>query len=610
MTISSALLLAVASLASSLPAQAEVLLPVWVFADQDTPVAGATVEVVADGSSLRQIDGRAEEATNEEGVVGLEFDVLPAAFTVKVSGGSADGRRVRGVLRTDVEDFQSGTIVYVNPATSLVAELRDRDPDSSVRAATRRAKRILGIPRWHDLGSDLQRSDRWFGGDAFLKQARRVGGIGRLVDRLATRPAGCCRYRDDDEPEGVAQVAGGIPQIAVPEFIQSAALGLLEDLAGAVQDEIKGRILGTIMGLLGLPEDLFDSAEIKEIRGRFDRIDNALFDIKQSLISLEASIERANFNVLVQSAANDVAAIDKAYRDLAWLARMSPTDPTRRNYGATLRDFIRANLPAVPDRLLGKLGTNPGDNVLTAASRTVKARVRFFGPVESAQVQAIYAYYADAQSRLGLALMALYQAEPQTYSPATIRNEIGRITTAVQNQARDYLKPSVPDSVFIDTRTNLMWSRTLVTRANGLSFRQVTWAAPFGGFTLPTLEEISELTLETRNPDRRPENPAAWLQRNARTPPGLEGRVWGSNSLGEVRYEPPFLCKKGYGVPCSASTRRQVRWFNLSNGKIEQLCDQAVRCPFLSNDGPRLSQENALVIFKRPLGAGESYWFQ
>jgi len=57
-------------------------------------------------------------------------------------------------------------------------------------------------------------------------------------------------------------------------------------------------------------------------------------------------------------------------------------------------------------------------------------------------------------------------------------------------------------------------------------------------------------------------------------------------------------------------TRRQVRWFNLSNGRIEQLCDHAVHCPFLSNDGPRLGQENALVIFRRSLGAGESYWFQ
>ena len=146
-TISSALLLAVASLASSPPAQAEDLLPVWVFADPDTPVAGATVEVVADGSSLRQIDGRAAEATNEEGVVGLEFDALPPRFTVKVSGGRTDGRRVRGALRTDVEDYQPGTIVYVNPATSLAAELRDRDPDLSLRAATRRAKRILGIPQ-------------------------------------------------------------------------------------------------------------------------------------------------------------------------------------------------------------------------------------------------------------------------------------------------------------------------------------------------------------------------------------------------------------------------------------------------------------------------------
>jgi hypothetical protein len=233
-------------------------------------------------------------------------------------------------------------------------------------------------------------------------------------------------------------------------------------------------------------------------------------------------------------------------------------------------------------------------------------------PSESAQVQAIYAYYADAQSRAGVALQALYEAEPQTYSPETVQNEIGRITTAVENQARDYLKPSVPDSVFVDTRTNLMWTRTLVSKVNGLNFKQIMWSGPFTDFTLPTLGDLGELTLSDKNPDRLLENPAAWLQRNAKTASGLEGRVWASDSLAEVRYDPPFLCKRGYGIPCVVSTRRQLNWFNLSNGRIERLCEMPLKCPRLggNEERNRLSGETALVIYKRRLASDESYWFQ
>jgi hypothetical protein len=601
--IAGALLLAVSSFAWIAAAEAEDLVPVWVFVDQDTPVAGARVEVVAEGHPLGQIDGRTEETSNEEGVVGLEFDGLPPAFTVKASGGLADGRQLRGVLRTDIKGYEPAAIVYVNPATTLAAELRQLDPDLSERAATHRTKRLLGIPRWLDITSDLQRGDRWFGGDAFLLQARRRGGVGRLIHQIATHPQGPRRYRDGDDPTGVAR-------IAVPPFVVSGALGLLKQLA-----PIAGKqLLAKIIGLAGLPQDLLDSSDIKEIRTRFDAIDQQQLDIKQSLASLQQSIERANYDTLVQSAANDVAAVDTAYRKLAWLARMSPTDATRKNYGAELRDFIRTNLTAVPDRLRLKLGGSAalGDNVLTAASRLVRSRARFFGPTESAQVQAVYAYYADAQSRAGLALQALYEAEPQTYSPETTQNEIGRITTAVENQARDYLKPSVPDSVFIDTRTNLMWTRTLVSRVNGLSFKQITWSGPFRDFALPTLGELGELTLSDKNPDRRPDDPAAWLQRNAKTAPGVQGNVWASDSLTEVRYNPPFLCKRGYGIPCVASTRRQVNWFNLSNGRIERLCEMELKCPRLGGNEEmnRLGRETALAIYKRRLASDESYWFQ
>jgi hypothetical protein len=173
----------------------------------------------------------------------------------------------------------------------------------------------------------------------------------------------------------------------------------------------------------------------------------------------------------------------------------------------------------------------------------------------------------------------------------------------------------VPDNVFIDARTNLMWTRTLVVSANGTNFRQVTWAGPFANFVLPTLGDLAGLadpsapSLVARKPD---EGHAAWLRRTANIAPGMAGRIWASDSLQQEQYEPPFLCKRGYGIPCSRSTRRQLHWFNLTSGKVEKLCERVLQCPILgsANEPRRLGGEKGLVVFKRPIPNGESYWFQ
>jgi hypothetical protein len=77
-----------------------------------------------------QVDGRTSERSNENGVVGFVFDTAPRAFTVVVSRGRAEGKPVHGILRAEVAAYEPDTIVYVNPATTLLervnklAELR------------------------------------------------------------------------------------------------------------------------------------------------------------------------------------------------------------------------------------------------------------------------------------------------------------------------------------------------------------------------------------------------------------------------------------------------------------------------------------------------------
>jgi len=605
-----ALLLAVSTCGWVAPARATDFLPVWVFLDADTPVVHARVRVDAEGPGhLHESNGRSVAMTNENGLVVLEFETLPRSFTVIALGGDAEGRRLgrTAELRAEVGRTEPGTIVYVNPVTTLAARDRELHPELSRGPAAQMAKETLGIPEWHDITDDLQGSDRWFGGDAFLKHARRRGGIGRLIDQLAERPDVRRRYRDrDDDAEGAAQ-------IAVPPFVQDAALGLLKKLATSAAESV----LPKIFGLVGLPEDLIDSGDIKEIRSRFKAIDEKLVEIKKDLALLKTKLDQVNYNLVVGWTKDDVADVNTYYADFKVLANMDARDKTRKGFGGKLLANIAAKIEPIPGRLNEKLGGSvaQADNVLTAASALVASKAgTFFGPADSALVQSIYAYYADVQSRAGVLLMAYWTSDPSSFSPETIDMLAGRITTNVQNQAEQYVKPAVPDGVFIDTRTRTMWTRTLVNRVDGLTFdrsisgKPQSWAG-FSDFRVPSFAELEQLI------QGRDGNPAAWLRQKAKMAPGVDGRLWAQNSL--VVQKTPKTCFRGR---CTAGFVRLLKLFDLSRGEIYDHCPfgERYKCPvrYSENTPPPsgseerfLMHQSALVIYKRPLGSQESYWF-
>jgi hypothetical protein len=607
-TISARALLLAVSTAWVAPARATDFLPVWVFLDADTPVVNARVRVDTDGPGyLHESNGRAVALTNENGLVMLEFETLPRSFTVIALGGDAEGRRLgrTAELRAEVARSEPDTIVYINPVTTLAARDRELHPELSRGAAAQMAKETLGIPGWHDITRDLQGSDRWFGGDAFLKHARQRGGVGRLIDQLAERPDVRRRYRDHDED------GGGVPQIAVPGFVQDAALGLLKKLASSAAESV----LPKLFGLVGLPEDLIDNGDIKEIRSRFTAIDANLVEIKKDLALLKTKIDQVNYNLVVGWTKDDVADINTYYGKFKVLANMDARDPTRKGYGDEVLKDIKLRIDPIPGRLNEKLGgsVDQADNLLTAASTLVASKAGpFFGPADSALVQSIYAYYADLQSRAGILLLAYWTSKPSTYSPATIAIEAGRISTNVQNQADQYVKPAVPDGVFIDTRTRTMWTRTLVNRVDGLTFdrsisgKPQSWAG-FSDFRVPSFAELQQLI------QGREGNPAEWLRQRAKMAPGVEGRLWAQDSL--VVQSMPKACFKGR---CSAGFVRLLKLFDLSRGEIYDHCPFGERgkCPFrysentpLPSEAQFLMHQSALVIYKRPLGIKESYWF-
>jgi hypothetical protein len=587
-------------------AHAEELLPVWAVIDADTPLVGATVRVVAAGRVVRQVDGRTSERTNEDGVAGFVFATSPPAFTVVVSGGRAEGKRVRGTLKTEVAAYEPDTIVYVNPATTLLAELRDRDQALAEPDATRTVRSVLGLPRWHDLTADVNRTDRWFGGDAFLTAAR--WRVGHLIDRLADEPDMRHAFRDQANGE----IESGTPQAAPPvlELGRDAAFRFLEVLIP------EGHVLGPVLGILGeIIKGAIDGGD--DVKEALAAIDRHLGDIKKAIADLETKIQQSRYDVLVGETVQDVTRVQSRFADLRWLAATNTLTKGRLTRAAQLiADIGNPNdkLVDVVARLDGHLrGIAGSSGILVAGSQLVATKARpFFGPSDSAKIRAIYDYYRQVQSTAGI-LWAGYQAvRPDEYDAPDIATDAKRISGIIERQGTpEYLKPAVPADFFVDMRTRTMWTRTLDQRVNGLQYEQ-TYRTPrdprFSGFQPPAIADLEQLVQ-----GRGDQSAAEWLRKTAKTTGVLNGRVWVDISIRDFTS----------GLT-NANKHIRFRWFDLSTGKFDQNCGGApyLGCPAycrptkfnLFPTCPKqreaaLSKESAFLMYKRPLAANEQYWF-
>jgi hypothetical protein len=102
-----------------------------------------------------------------------------------------------------------------------------------------------------------------------------------------------------------------------------------------------------------------------------------------------------------------------------------------------------------------------GNTILKAASQ-VYGTQRFFTNRSSLAIKAVYDYYAVMQLQLANLLTEYWSTTPkrnddQTCSPACVKRTIlDQINSDIQAQ-KAQLKPALPSSKFIDTRTMKMW---------------------------------------------------------------------------------------------------------------------------------------------------------
>ncbi len=452
------------------------VLAVWGLIDRGNPLSGADVRVYAGaprgvslsgrglaGPPLAQINGVRARRTAATGVALLAFKRLPREFTVVVAGGRAGGRGLPGDLGAVVRGYHSGTVVYVNPVTTLIAgsvgTSVDRSRASTVAVAQRRVYRLLGIPGWED-NSDLSYSDRYLDGSRYLAAARRAGGIGALDQALlreARRGGQAHRFLESGRfrrttfgafaPRASAAVAGAGPVIGAAFKALASWAG--SSLAGVVGEKAGSTVLGWLLAAFGLDDKLPDPTVLE--------IKRLVQELGTQVTQLQGEVALAGFSTLLHQTDRTTGQIKHAVSQVALLANMPAKDPTKRAFTQTIIDYIGTNLIDAPEILNQHLGSQVAlaDNLIKSASRTLGRR-RFFGPKDSAEVRSIYDYFASYQVQLAMLLQEYFHAKPTVYSPANATANLERLRGNVEGQA-DSLKPAVPANTVVDTKTREMW---------------------------------------------------------------------------------------------------------------------------------------------------------
>jgi hypothetical protein len=466
----------------SRPDRAGVILPVWALLDGDTPVAGARVQVYArEGQAferLHPVHGDLQ-LTADSGLALLEFDSLPASFLVVVRGGRAEGKALRGSLSARVRDYD-GTVAQVTPVTSLVERWGRGAPTVDRTAEVHAA---LGIPQWADE-FDLHATDEWFDGDAFL--AYTDGNLARAVPQMVTdiergeseifpgesdRGLGAEPPKDDEwwKLEDIpGLIKGGFKDLGYSLF-----LGGL-DVGGRY---LAGRLLD-YWGLKSLADLINGKPDTQIIIEMLSALNAKVTELQKSVESTKQALAESQYTLLVRDMTKEwTAPIDAITLELLAVAQAEPKqneedDATRVAYAQQVVEHIKVNLANrfAATQMHQALDTPvpAANDILKAASQVYGTR-RWFTAQSSANINAIYEYFAVYQFRLAM-LLSNYGASLKGFDATRLGAQLTAIEENIEKQKAERLKPRVPADKFVDTRNMQIWDRKPVW-GHGLGYK-------------------------------------------------------------------------------------------------------------------------------------------
>jgi hypothetical protein len=438
-------------------------LRVWAYFDGDTPVDGGQVRVYS-GERLLQEGDAASDRTFPEGTALLRFSSLPRDLRVVVTGGRAGGRQLVGSLTAEVHGATDGTLVEVNPVTTLADAWTDAGRRRTPGRARNVIERLLGIPRILD-DADLYATDRWFDGDTFERYALAHGSVEAAVNalvRYVDRPGDQRRvFRARRRSRKRASSAASPIKVSISSGAD-AVLGELLDLIASAGPSTgpQGVVFGLVMkGIQKAISLKFGAA--KEV----DEVKASLAGIAARLAELQAQLGEAVFQLQVEATRQDLTDIEAAQRDVDWALRdPASTEEGRAAFLAATKAFLNVSGPKLAGlglRLHTALARHqatraPGGApaLLPGVRRTIGAE-RFFTHASSLRIREFFAFYEVNETRLA-ELLSEYHV---------LRDELATATERVREIKSDFLPPqrralpprNLDRLVFIDTTSKLMW---------------------------------------------------------------------------------------------------------------------------------------------------------
>jgi hypothetical protein len=553
-TVTAMGLVAVCALANTAPAAAAPpkaspsgtadSLRVWAYFDGDTPVEGGRVRVYAGDQLLPEVDAAdTEERTFPEGTALVRFSSLPRDIRVVVTGGYAGGRQLQGSLTAEVHGATDGTLVEVNPVTTLSDAWTDAGRGRSLGRGRNVIEGLLGIPRILD-DQDLRAADRWFDGDTFERYALAHGGVTATVKALV-------RYVD--RPGDQRRVFRARPRRRTKAFGAASPVKVsiekgANKVLGAVLDGItkaaaltgpEGVVFGLVMkGITGAISLKFGAKD------EVDDVKESLNGIAAQLTRLETQLGKVAFQSEVSRTRDLLVSVAAAQDDLDFSVRLDLTTEKGRNAFAEGRKWflihagelatqsVALNLHTALTRHQTTQAPEGKPPLLPTFRRELDGE-RFLTRARGLRMAKFYAFYETQEVRLATLLSEYHMMlnEPATAERRVteirdkyLPRQLGELPPALQATPQRLLDPLA----FIDTKHNLMWgvqpafrsakqiaetgfSRCEASFSNVRTCESVDVTAQFAGFSdwrLPTTNQAKSLFA-----DRSVTDPVAWLEK-------------------------------------------------------------------------------------------------
>ncbi len=458
-------------------------LRISVFAN--VPIAGADIAVY-DLKGKRIFERK--NATNDRGVYTAIVPRLPKDFRVTAT---SDGLRLqdaalrpagRFTLTADVRNYGSDSdIVYINPVTTLAADVADKVSGHDLTRAQNLVRHYLALPPNASLGAAMRQgpyySSPYFSETVFLAQAAQHGGVDRFLNDLTPRA-----LRPSSPPRQFSD--GRKSPVLVAKFI-----GV--NLAAGAISWLGGQGIGWALASGQKPEPGATKKDIEQLQEKLADLQSSVDNLSSQLRTLSdelmAELTTINYTQYVVPALTLSARVNRVEENVAYYADECPPIPDDVDGASSSRkpaaecaedlEWVKRQLNESeidssfevfasymqPNGAAGSMG------MVRLYSRSLAAKVRFYRPTDSTKMQQMFDYWYSVQIQsANLRVESLHLRNRQ--NTVSGRKELqdflgyedadppkpGKLQNTMEAEQK-LMYPAVPENTVINTRDKTMW---------------------------------------------------------------------------------------------------------------------------------------------------------